>query len=311
MKKTIIAMLAFVFVSISGISYAADKVFALVPKAMNNPFFDLARDGCKVAEKEIGGIECLYIGPGEHTEQEQVQIVQDLIAKGVDGIAVASSNAAAMAKAVKGTNIPIITWDSDLLNKDAGLRAAYVGTKNYDIGAAAANHNERMSGIRDTIAGRADSGTYPSAALKGENGWTEASGCPLYTNDDFPLSVQQMEDIFAKHPNLTAFVPPGGFPQFVSKAFRRVTEKHADRISSMKTAVVIADTLPMQMEDLDAGRTHGQVGQQPYMMGYKAMYVLKDIVDGKALKFDNPSLKAIYTGLDVCMKPNIGSCIAG
>ena len=195
MKKTIVAMLAFVFVSVSGISYAADKVFALVPKAMNNPFFDLARDGCKVAEQEIGGIECLYIGPGEHTEQEQVQIVQDLIAKGVDGIAVASSNAAAMAKAVKGTDIPIITWDSDLLNKDAGLRKAYVGTKNYDIGvylaqivmmlkpnggeiciqsggAAAANHNERMSGIRDTIAGRADGGKYPSAALKGENGWT-------------------------------------------------------------------------------------------------------------------------------------------
>ena len=334
MKKTIVAMLAFIFVSVSGISYAADKVFALVPKAMNNPFFDLARDGCKVAEQEIGGIECLYIGPGEHTEQEQVQIVQDLIAKGVDGIAVASSNAAAMAKAVKGTDIPIITWDSDLLNKDAGLRKAYVGTKNYDIGvylaqivmmlkpnggeiciqsggAAAANHNERMSGIRDTIAGRADGGKYPSAALKGENGWTEASGCPLYTNDDFPLSVQQMEDIFAKHPDLTAFVPTGGFPQFVSKAFRRVAEKHADRIGSMKTAVVIADTLPMQMEDLDAGRTHGQVGQQPYMMGYKAMYVLKDIVDGKPLKFDNTSNNAIYTGLDVCMKPNIGSCIAG
>ena len=56
MKKTIVAMLAFVFVSISGISYAADKVFALVPKAMNNPFFDLARDGCKQAEQEIGGI---------------------------------------------------------------------------------------------------------------------------------------------------------------------------------------------------------------------------------------------------------------
>ena len=134
MKKGIVILLTCLFVSISGIASAADKVFALVPKAMNNPFFDLARDGCKAAEKEIGGIECLYIGPGEHTEQEQVQIVQDLIAKGVDGIAVASSNAAAMAKAVKGTNIPIITWDSDLLNKDAALRKAYVGTKNYDIG---------------------------------------------------------------------------------------------------------------------------------------------------------------------------------
>jgi len=239
-----------------------------------------------------------------------------------------------MAKAVKGTGIPVITWDSDFLADDYGLRAAYVGTKNYDIGvnlgeivmmlkpnggticiqsggAAAANHNERMSGIRDIIAGRADSGNYPSAALNGENGWTEAEGCPLYTNDDFPLSVQQMEDIMAKHPDLTAFVPTGGFPQFVSKAFRRVTEKHADRISSMATAVVIADTLPMQMEDLDAGRTHGQVGQQPYMMGYKAMYVLKDIVDGNSLSFDNPSNNAIYTGLDVCMKPNIDICIAG
>ena len=68
---------------------------------MNNPFFDLARDGCKQAESEIDGVECLYIGPGEHTEQEQVQIVQDLISKGVDGIAVASSNAPAMAKGCK------------------------------------------------------------------------------------------------------------------------------------------------------------------------------------------------------------------
>ena len=53
MKKTIIAMLAFVFVSISGISYAADKVFALVPKAMNNPFFDLARDDVKLLKKKL------------------------------------------------------------------------------------------------------------------------------------------------------------------------------------------------------------------------------------------------------------------
>jgi len=333
MRKFILVLITST-IGFAGVAVAGDLVFALVPKAMNNPFFDLARDGCKQAESEIEGVECLYIGPGEHTEQEQVQIVQDLITKGVDGIAVASSNAPAMAKAVKGTGIPVITWDSDFLADDYGLRAAYVGTKNYDIGvnlgeivmmlkpnggticiqsggAAAANHNERMSGIRDIIAGRADSGNYPSAALSGENGWTEAEGCPLYTNDDFPLSVQQMEDIMAKHPDLTAFVPTGGFPQFVSKAFRRVTEKHADRISSMATAVVIADTLPMQMEDLDAGRTHGQVGQQPYMMGYKAMYVLKDIVDGNSLSFDNPSNNAIYTGLDVCMKPNIDICIAG
>src|SRR5205085_2076355 len=61
--------------------------FALVPKAMNNPFFDLARDGCMKAAEDLK-VKCLYIGPGEHTETEQVQIVQDLISRGVDGIAV-------------------------------------------------------------------------------------------------------------------------------------------------------------------------------------------------------------------------------
>src|SRR5262245_48628935 len=76
-------------------------VFALVPKNTNNPFFDQARDGCKKAESELkGAIECLYIGPGEHGGgDEQVQVVNDLIAKKVDGIAVSPSNAAAMGKA--------------------------------------------------------------------------------------------------------------------------------------------------------------------------------------------------------------------
>src|SRR5690349_5411896 len=185
--------------------------FALVPKNMNNPFFDQARDGCKKAEKDSNGsIECLYIGPGEHGGgDEQVQVVEDLISKKVDGIAVSPANAAAMATALaaaKKAGIPVLTWDSDLLDKDKELRTAYIGTHNYDIGvnlaklamqikpkggticiqsggAAAANHNERMQGIRDTLSG-AKSDEAPGKRLSGQNGWTEVDGCPLYTNDD-------------------------------------------------------------------------------------------------------------------------------
>ena len=122
----------------------------------------------------------------------------------------------------KAAGIPVLTWDSDLLPENADLRIAYVGTKNYDIGvnlakivqeikpdggticiqsggAAAANHNERMQGIRDTLGGMSGT-TSPGEQLTGENGWTEVDGCPLYTDDDFPRSVQQMEDILAKYP---------------------------------------------------------------------------------------------------------------
>src|SRR3954469_16379176 len=99
MKSTLIAAAMAGLFGLPGAAMAADGklVLALVPKNMNNPFFDQARDGCKKAEKESAGkIECRYIGPGEHGGgEEQVQVVNDLIAKHVDGIAVSPANAAA------------------------------------------------------------------------------------------------------------------------------------------------------------------------------------------------------------------------
>jgi ribose transport system substrate-binding protein len=313
----------------------ADKkyVFALVPKNMNNPFFDQARDGCKQAEKELdGAIECLYIGPGEHGGgEEQVQVVNDLIARKVDGIAVSPSNAPAMGRALiaaEKAGIPVLTWDSDLLERDQKLRIAYVGTHNYEIGvqlaiqvetvrpkggticiqsggAAAANHNERMQGLRDTLSGE-PSKTPPGKRLTGQNSWTEVDGCPLYTNDDFPVAVQQMEDILGKYPKLDAFVPTGGFPQFLPQAYRKVAEKYKARIADGSLALVVADTLPVQIDLLKAGLSRAQVGQRPFEMGYRAMFFLKDIKDGKAKPAD-----PTYTGLDVCTPKNVATCVGG
>jgi ribose transport system substrate-binding protein len=335
MKALTLSVAAVALLAMGADAQAQGKkyTFALVPKNMNNPFFDQARDGCKKAEKELNGaIECLYIGPGEHGGgDEQVQVVNDLIAKKVDGIAVSPSNAAAMGKALeaaKNAGIPVLTWDSDLLAKDKPLRVAYVGTYNYEIGvnlaklaqqikpkggticiqsggAAAANHNERMQGIRDTLAG-AKSSAAPGTKLTGQNGWTEVDGCPLYTDDDFPRSVQQMEDVLGKYPQLDAFIPTGGFPQFIPAAYRRVAEKHKARIDSGSLALVVADTLPVQMDLMKAGLSKGQVGQRPFEMGYKTMFFLKDMKEGKA-----PPKDPTYTGLDVCTPQNAATCIGG
>ncbi len=308
-------------------------VFALVPKNTNNPFFDQARDGCKKAQAESNGaFECLYIGPGEHGGgEEQVQVVDDLIAKHVDGIAVSPANAAAMGKALQGAKaagIPVMTWDSDLLPKDKALRVAYVGTHNYDIGvnlakavmaikpkggticiqsggAAAANHNERMQGIRDTLGGAAST-EPPGNRLTGQNGWKEADGCPLYTNDDFPVAVQQMEDILGKYPNLDAFVPTGGFPQFAGKAYERVADKYKGKIADGSLALVVADTLPIQIDLLKAGLSKGQVGQRPFEMGYDAMKFFYAMAQGQPAPKD-----PTYTGLDVCTPATATTCVGG
>ena len=219
----------------------------------------------------------------------------DLIAKGVDGIAVAPANAAAMASGAAASARRPASRSSPgtptCCPRTRSCALAYIGTHNYDIGvnlaklaqkikpeggticiqsggAAAANHNERMQGIRDTLAG-VERGDPPGARLEGANGWTEVDGCPLYTNDDFPLSVQQLEDILGKYPDLDAFIPTGGFPQFVPDAYRNAVTPHKDKIASGELALVVADTLPVQIDLMKEGLSAGQVGQRPFEMGYK------------------------------------------
>lgn len=326
MKKMLTAAALAAF--IAPMAVQADYTFALVPKAMNNPFFDLARDGCYKAQEELDDVTCEYIGPGEHTELEQIQIVQDLITKGVDGIAVAPSNAPAMAKVLKAAadaGIPVMTWDSDLLPEDAALRTTYVGTNNYNIGvhlaelvqarhadggticlqtggAAAANHNERLKGARDTLAGK-DTGAPPGATLEGDGGWTEISACPLITNDDGNVAVQGMTDILAANPDLTAFLSTGAFTQWFDNAYRKAAEPYKEKMDAGDLTIVVADTLPMQLEQTADGLGNGLVGQRPFEMGYKAMHVLKDIAEGKDV--EDP----IYTGLDICSNENVATCV--
>jgi ribose transport system substrate-binding protein len=311
---------------------AGKLVIAVVPKNLNNPFFDQAKIGCDKAVAEIGAdkVQCFFTGPGEHGGgDEQVQVVEDLIAKKVDGIAVSAANAAAMATALadaKKAGIPVLTWDSDLLPENKDLRVAYIGTHNYDIGvnlakavmkikpkggticiqsggAAAANHNERMQGIRDTLGGMTGT-TSPGTRLTGQNGWKEVDGCPLYTNDDFPLAVQQEEDILGKYPKLDSFVATGGFAQFLPDANKAMLEKHKAQIADGSLALAVADTLSMQLDQLAAGYSSVNVGQRPAEMGYKVIYAIKDIKEGKA-----PPADPTYTGLDTCTKDTVKTCI--
>ncbi len=311
--RTVIAVAALLCATQPMTAQAKDKVFALVPKAMNNPFFDQARDGCMKAAKEIGGVQCLYIGPADATEQEQVEVVQDLISKHVDGIGVSAANAPAIAKVLaraKAANIPVVTWDSDLLPADKALRGTYIGTVNEQVGIelakqaialkpnggtfciqsggpAAANMNDRIKGMMETLP--ADK-------------WRQVQGCPLYNNDDFPLSITQLTDLLAKYPKIDAVLDAGGAPEMEVKAYGELMKKYADRLKDKNLVMLFVETLPMQMDALKAGLSQGQVGQRPFEMGYKAMFVLNDMTQGK------PAKDPITIGLDVCAPETAATC---
>ena len=75
--------------------------------------------------------------------------------------------------------------------------------------------------------------------------------------------------------------------------------------SGQRLVVIVAgDVLPPQIEALKAGRSHVQIGQRPFEMGYRAPSVMIDLIDGKDV--EDP----LYTGLDECTPENADTCIA-
>jgi len=329
MKRRTLMATTVAAIFISGAAWAEDKVLAIVVKGLDNPFFEQINKGCQKwnGENAGSGYTCFYTGPASSADEVgEVQIVQDLLQRpDVVAIAISPSNAPLMAKMLReqAPKIPIMTIDADLSAEDADLRATYLGTDNYLMGVkfaehlkalkpeggtvclqlgnvAAANINARAAGTRDTLAGEKG-----IEMLTGQGGWTEIAGCPVFTNDQADLANQQMADTFTANPDLTAFMLVGGWAQFAPQAYAQVTDQVMDKLNAKSMVIVAGDTLPPQMEALKAGRSHVQVGQRPFEMGYRAPSVMIDLLDGK------PVEPVIYTGLDECTQETADSCIGG
>ncbi|MGD1875889.1 MAG: sugar-binding protein [Kiloniellaceae bacterium] len=303
------------------------KTLAIVVKGLDNPFFEQINLGCKkwLTENPGSEYECFYTGPASSTDEAgEVQIVDDLLTRGVDAIAISPSNAPAMANLIRqrDPSIPIMTIDADFMAADSALRKTYLGTDNYLMGVkmaeyaaklkpeggtvclqlgnvAADNINARAAGFRDTAAG-----AKGTDRLTGQNGWTEIDGCPLYTNDQADLANQQMADTFTANPDLDAFVLVGGWAQFAPQAYAQVTDQVMDKLKSKELVIIAGDTLPPQIEALKAGRSHVQIGQRPFEMGYKAPSVMIELIKGE------PTSDPLFTGLDECTPENVDSCLA-
>ena len=310
MKRLAFAALSLVLLAVPAGAQQKFR-FAVVPKAMNNPFFDVARDGCLKRARELGNVECLYKGPIEHEPATQAQIIQDFITQKVDGLAISVADVAAMTRSIDAAvaaGIPVVTFDADA---PGSKRAAYIGTNNKDFGLAlgkqllqlrpdggkyamvsggpgAKNLQERVEGVRE--------------ALKGSK-WTEVSGSPTFCNDDVALALQQMADLKTATPDLAAIIPVGGWPMFAPEGYKAFVNRNRREIDSGKFTLVVADTLKMQLELLRDGFSNALTGQRPFEMGEKSMDALLALKKGEKIP------DVIYTGLDLVTKDNVAQLL--
>ena len=110
---------------------------------------------------------------------------------------------------------------------------------------------------------------------------TEISGSPTFCNDDSALAVQQMTDLMTANPGLAAIVPVGGWPLFTQGAYAAFANAHKDAMESGAFTIVSADTLPMELQAVQAGTVAGLAGQRPLAMGQKAMDILVELKNGE------------------------------
>lgn len=315
-RVLILSLVAILALSAAGMAAAkppgSKLVFAWVPKALNNPVFELGRDGAFQKARELTAqgpytVEVLYVGSVASDAAEQVRVIEDVIARGVDGIALSANDPTALKDVIDkavAAGIPVMTWDSD---SPDSKRFTYLGVNNYEGGRAAAdllvramgtrgkvalltgvpgafNLEERIRGFRDEIA------KYPGIQIVRT----------VYCNDDINLGVQVVEETMQAYPDLNGWFFVGLWPLFAERGSMPLWEAAARR--GMKT--VAFDTLPVELEYLKDGLLHGLVGQKYWGWGYDAIQILYDrVVHGKT--FPN----WVDSGMDLVTAKNVDAMI--
>ncbi|WP_337270488.1 rhamnose ABC transporter substrate-binding protein [Oryzifoliimicrobium ureilyticus] len=98
-----------------GAAQAAEMKIALVVKSLGNGFFEAANKGAEEAAKELGNVKIIYTGPTSTTAEGQIEVINSLIAQGVDAIAISANDPDAVVPALKKAKqrgIKVISWDS-------------------------------------------------------------------------------------------------------------------------------------------------------------------------------------------------------
>ncbi len=283
---------------------AKDISVAVVPKVAV-PFFDDCNKGAKEAADKLG-VNYQWVVPQNTQGATQVQIIENLISKHVDGIAISVNEPKSVESVMKRaaqSGIKVLTYDSD--SPKSG-RSMYIGTNNESAGATmaetmakalggkgevaivtgqlgAVNLNERISGIKKGLT------RYPGIKI------VETQG----TDDDLAKGVSVVETTLRAHPQLNGIF---GVSQVGGPATAKVLNTKEFGAMKGKLEVLAFDDLPDTLKGLRDGAIQGIMVQRPVTMGKLAVEHLVAQIDGK-----DAQPKDIDTGVTVVTKDNIGS----
>lgn len=272
----------------------------------SSDFWVLARAGIRKAEKEFD-VDVDFQVPGQGTAAQQREIIETLIAKGIDGMAVSVLDPKGaidiLNQAVE--RMPVVTQDSDAPDSK---RKVYIGTNNVEAGRVAgreiikalteggkvspgkialfvgkldvANARERKQGIEETLK---DTGIEVVETFTDET--------------KRPTAQTNVRNALDKYPDLKCLV---GLWSYNPPAIIHVLKEKG---LAGKIKVVAFDEEQATLDGLVDDTVFSTVVQQPYEFGYQSVKVLAKLTRKESI--DLPADGLLYVPVKVIDKSSV------
>ena len=279
---------------------------AVIPKGTTNEFWKAIHAGAVKAANERGGVDIIWKGPiREDDREEQIKVVENFVAQGVDGIVLAPLDDQALVPVLndaKARNIPVVIFDSAVKWNDY---VSFVATDNFKAGALGADRlAEVMGGKGDVILLRYAEGS--ASTMEREAGFLDTlakkyPGLKVVSSNRYAGAT--VEPAYAAAENLiSTFKTARGIftPNESTTLGTLLALRAGGRIGGQNEIKLVGfDAGDKLVEALDKGDLYGLVLQHPLRMAELAVSALIDFKAGK------PVEKRIDTGEYMVTRENM------
>jgi len=265
-------------------------------------FWTIARKGTEKAAKENPNIEVEFRIPSDGTAAEQQRVIDDLLAKGINGIAISPVDPANQTQMLNraASQTIVVTQDSDAPNSN---RLCYIGTDNVEAGRQAgqlvkealpnggkimvfvgvldaANAQQRYQGLKEALAG------------------SNVSIIDVRTdNTDRVRAKSNAADTLVNNPDIAGMV---GLWSYNGPAILAAV-REANKTDKVK--IIAFDEEDETLNGIKNGAIYATVVQQPFEFGYRSMELMSKYLNGD--KSGIPASKQIFVPTKAIKKDNI------
>ncbi|MEY4386944.1 MAG: hypothetical protein RLY20_2227 [Verrucomicrobiota bacterium] len=266
-----------------------------------NDYWSLVRFGCDTAVVTLRDVELDFRTPTGRTAADQNQVLSNLVASGVQAIAISPINGDEQAAVLNSipTNILLVCADNDAGNS---RRAAYIGTDNVAAGMQAAGLLKAALPQGGKVALLVGSTTAQNARerIEGIKNGLAGSGIEivetLVDGMSHTAALENAQKMLAAHPDLAGMV---GLYSYDGPAILSAVRGAG---KSKQVKIVCFDALKDTLDGIESGEIHGAIVQSPYKIGNRTVELM-----AKYLRGDKAALaqKKIFIPSQVVTAENV------